>query len=217
MPLRRLAIALALAGLGAACSDQTGPLPTAQPLPTVQAPFFATVGSDTAIHVLQQSPNAPALETYQLTFIAPVNRPTTVTVNYQPLAGDSVGQPFLRLDILKHGIVSGPDGASLSNTDSVAITLTIDPVNFVVEFRPSGLVFSAKDPATLAVWYGNANFDLNGNGVVDGWDRNQLQTLGLWYRTDNTNSWFKSLSANDPTQLVLSGPLFHFSEYSASW
>lgn len=166
--------------------------------------------------VLQQSPAAPPLEAYRVSFWAPVAKPSSVTVSYQPAAGESVGQPFLRFDIPKNGIVAGADGLQVQKTDSVLIRITIDTVTFDLDFQPAGLLFSTKAPATLTLWWGNANLDLNGNGVVDGWDRNQLQNLALWYQATGS-SGYKVSSKNDTTQQYVTGSLYHFSQYALSW
>ena len=204
-----VAILLVLSG----CRDAAAPLDELNVLGEVVSHPTAPAGE----HVLRQSPTAPPLETYQVSFWAHVGEASTVAVNYEPAAGESVGQAFLRFDVPRYGLVAGAGGARLGKTDSVAITLTIDPVDFAVEFEPSGVLFSTRSPAQLRIWYDNADLDLNGNGVVDGGDRNQLRRLGLWYRADRTNVWLKSPSKNNATQLNVAGPLYHFSEYAVSW
>src|SRR2546428_107976 len=87
---------------------------------------------------------------------------------YQLAAGEWVGQPFLELSIPKNGLLAGAGGESLKGGDSVLVTLTIDSVNFSVDFQPSGVVFSTGNPATLVLWYENANPDLNGDGALTG-------------------------------------------------
>src|SRR5947209_14145048 len=123
------------------------------------------------MHILQQAPTAPPLQTYQVSFWAYTGQASTVTVNYQPAAGQAVGQPFLRFDIPKNGLRAGADGVSLKRGDSVFVTLTMDPVNLSVAFQPTGVLFSIGSPASLTLWYGNANPDLNRDGVVDATDQ----------------------------------------------
>jgi hypothetical protein len=97
------------------------------------------------------------------------------------------------------------------------MTLTIDPNNFQVDFQPSGVMFAANAPARLAIWYGNANLDLNGNGILDGNDRALVDQLAIWYQLAPSAAWFKQLSRNDPTQTLVGTELYHFSEYAVSW
>ena len=113
--------------------------------------------------------------------------------------------------------MSGASGVPLRRGDSVAMTLTIDPNSFSVDFQPSGVRFSAYAPARLVLWYGNANLDLNGNGVLDGNDRTLVDQLAIWYQLSPSASWFRQLSRNDPTQTLVGTELYHFSEYAVSW
>ncbi len=208
-----VAILLALA----ACRDAAAPLNEngAGSQLSVTPEMVSQPTSPTGIHILQQSPTAPLLETYQVSFWAYVGKASTVTVNYQPAAGQSLGQPFLRFDIPKHGLVAGAGGAPLNRGDSVSVTLTIDSVSFSVHFQPSGVLFSTQFPANLTIWYENANPDLNGDGVVDATDQMLLQQLALWYHAKA--HWSKLSSNNDTAQLSVSTALYHFSEYAVSW
>jgi len=210
MPTRPVLILLAFALLAAACSDQVGP--------TAAAPGLLAQKQGSTPGILQQAATAPALETYRVTFMAYVGQASLVTVRYQPAAGQTVGAPFLRFEIPKNGLVAGASGVPLGRGDSVSMTLTIDPNSFLVDFQPSGVIFSNGSPARLALWYGNANLDLNGNGVVlDGNDRTLVDQLAIWYQLAPSASWFKQLSKNDPTQTIIGTELYHFSDYAVSF
>jgi len=207
----RALIPLALALLAAGCSEQLGP-DAAAPSPLAQRQQGST------LPILQQAATAPALETYHVAFMAYVGQSSLVTVRYRPASGQTVGAPFLRFEIPKNGLVTGASGLPLRRGDSITITLTIDPNSFLVDFQPSGVVFSTSAPARLALWYGNANLDLNGNGVVlDGYDRTLVDQLAIWYQLSPSASWFKQLSRNDPTQTLVGTELYHFSDYAVSW
>lgn len=212
-PAPRLWLSVAILLVLAGCRDATAPLNA----PSVVGDAVRYPSTPLGVCVLRQSPTAPPLETYQVSFWAHVGKASTVAVNYAPTTGQSVGQAFLRFDIPRTGLLAGAGGARLGMNDSVRITLTIDPVDFAIEFQPSGVLFSPRSPAKLTLRYDNADLDLNGNGVVDGWDRRQLQQLGFWYRTDRTSAWLRSPSRNDATQLIVVGAVFHFSEYAVSW
>ncbi len=210
MFVRRALIPLAFALLAAGCSDDLGPNAPAPGL-------LAARQQGSTLPMLQQAASAPALEKYQVAFMAYVGQSSLVTVRYRPAAGQTVGAPFLRFEIPKSGIVAGASGVPLRRGDSVAITLTIDPNSFLVDFQPSGVIFSTSAPARLALWYGNANLDLNGNGVLDGNDRALEDQLAIWYQLAPSASWFKQLSRNDPTQMIVGSELYHFSQYAVSW
>jgi len=211
MSAPRALILVALALLAAGCSDRLGPDAAAPGL------LAARQGSNT-LPILQQAATAPALETYQVRFVAYVGQSSLVTVRYRPTAGQTVGDPFLRFEIPRNGLIAGASGVPLRRGDAIAMTLTIDPNSFLVDFQPSGVIFAANAPARLAIWYGNANLDLNGNGVVlDGNDRALVDQLAIWYQLSPSASWFKQLSRNDPTQKLVGTELYHFSEYAVSW
>jgi hypothetical protein len=206
----RALIPFTLALLAAGCSDQVGPSSAVPAL-------VAQRNSGSSIPILQQSATAPALETYHVAFMAHVGQPSLVTVRYEPTAGQVVGDPFLRFEIPRNGLVAGASGIPLRRGDSIAMTLTIDPNSFSVDFQPSGVIFAANAPARLAIWYGNANLDLNGNGILDGNDRALVDQLAIWYQLAPSAAWFKQLSRNDPTQTLVGTELYHFSEYAVSW
>ena len=163
------------------------------------------------LHILQQSPTAPPLETYQVSFWARHNRETTVAVDYQS------GQPFIRFHIPKFGLKWAPNGARLWGGDSVFITLTLDTLNLAVDFQPSGVVFSRVFAPQLVIYYENANPDLNGDGVVDDIDQTLAQQLTIWGNSTNTQGWFKVLSKSDTTQQYVVGDIYHFSQYAICW
>jgi len=204
-----VAVLLALAG----CRDAAAPLDGPNALAALAAAPWGA-----GMHILQQAPTAPALGAYQVSFWVSRDRASTVTVNYQPGAGESVGHPFLRFNIPKQGLRTGGAGAHLHGyRDSVFITLTIDPVDFSVDFEPSGVRFSGNHPATLAVWYGNANPDLNGDGVVDPADAALAEQLAIWGRPAKPAPWMKTASTALTGQEWVVGAIGHFSEYAVSW
>ena len=187
--------------------------------PALAGPLLSWTGEAArppAIHMLRQAAGAPALETYQVSFWACDGEASTVTVNYQPVVGQSVGQPFLRFSIPKNGLVTGPDGARLKRGDWIFVTLTIDPVTFSLDFQPSGMWFSNGLPAQLTIWYENADPDLNNDGVVDAADQMLAQQIAVWGHAADA-PWVRLLSDNDPTLPSVSTVLPHFSEYAVSW
>jgi len=204
-----VAVLLALAG----CRDAVAPFDESNALGHVASLPPAPAG----LHILQQAPTAPALETYQVSFWARRDRASTVIVNYQPAAGESVGRPFLRFDIPRDGLQASPNVRRLGRRDSVYITLTIDPQSLSVDFAPSGLSFSGRHPATLAIWYGNANPDLNSDGIVDAVDQALVEQLSIWGRPERLAPWLKTASQTEAGQQWIWAALYHFSEYAVSW
>ena len=198
------AIVLTLAG----CRDVVGPL---NGHTVVGLQYQAPADSSMPRHMLQQSPTAPVLETYQLSLWAHHDRETTVAVNYRS------GQPFLRFHIPKFGLMRRPDGTRLWGRDSLLITMTLDTVNLQVTFEPSGVQFSIVLAPQLVIYYENANPDLNGDGVVDSTDLWLQRQLAIWGQTAKTQGWFQVASKNDPTRQFVAATLYHFSQYAICW
>ncbi len=211
MTLRRrwlFAISVALGLAAAACSDPTAPLST-RDATALQADVLADWGVPPCI--LKQSSVAPPLETYQVGVWVRHDRESTVAVNY------ASGQPYLSLRIPRFGLKWAPDGTRIQGSDSVLVTLILDPVNLSVSFQPSGLVFSDVFPAQLVMYYENANPDLNGDGVVDFTDWVLKLQLGIWGHSDRTPGWFRVGSRNNTSQQFVAGYIYHFSDYAVSW
>jgi len=206
MFVRRSSVALALAFAFVACRDAAGPV-TEQVVPGPQFSRMAAAG----IRMLQQSPSAPPLRTYRVSFWAHHDRQSTVAVNYRS------GQPFLRFRIPRFGLTWGPDDTRLRGSDSIRITLTIDTLKLSVDFQPSGVEFSKVLAPVLTMSYANANPDLNSDGDVDATDQTLEQLLGLWTETRGTQGWRKLASKNDTMHQSVSAHLYHFSEYALSW
>jgi len=212
MRFRRYMMPLTFVLVAAGCTDQTGPSPTAVPVP-----LAALVPPPPGTHILQQSPTAPRLQTYQVSFWAKRGTQTTVFVNYRRRPGQWLPDEFLRFRIPINGLVAGAGGVPLARGDSVRITLTIDTVSFNVDFQPSGVLFSSSSPAQLAIWYQDASPDLNGDGVVDATDQALKEQLAIWYRGSRTQAWKQVSSKNDTSQEVVTAALYHFSQYGVAW
>src|SRR6266702_6584920 len=202
MLVRRSLIPLAL--LAAACTDGIGPVP-----PAMERPLAQSVATS-SIPMLRQAATAPRLKTYQMSFWAKRGTQTTVSVNYRRAPGQPMSDPFLRFKIPINGLVAGAGGVPLNRGDSVLITLTIDTVSFYVDFQPSGVQFSKSSPAQLAIWYQDANPDLNGDGVVNAVDDSLKQQLAIWSES-TTSAWRQLSSKNDTTRQYVAADVYDFS------
>src|SRR5262245_31364557 len=108
------AFVVALAG----CND-TGHGPLAPPSPGLGAvPTTPTSLAGGGVLYLRQSPTAPALEKYTVSFWAVRGKDTDVRVNYLPVGRDKPA-PFLRFHVSKEALAFGPLGDSLVRKDSV--------------------------------------------------------------------------------------------------
>ncbi len=213
MRFRRYVMPLTFVLVAAGCTDQTGPSPS-----TVPPPLAALVPPPPpGTHILVQSPTAPRLETYQVSFWAKRGTQTTVFVNYRRRPGQWLPDPFLRFKIPINGLVAGAGGVPLGRGDSVWMTLTIDTVLFNVDFQPSGVLFSSASPAQLAIWYQDASPDLNGDGIVDSTDQALKDQLAIWYRSSKATAWRQVWSNNNTSDEVVTAALYHFSQYAVAW
>lgn len=201
--------------LALGCRDVTAPTAPPAARPEAQAQRAAEVAPP--IHILRQSPTAPSLRRYQVSFWVRHDRASLVTVNYRRVAGQSTAQPFLRFSVPKFGLMFRPDGTPLEGSDSIRVTLRIDRAQLSVDFEPSGVQFSRVRTPELTLWYANADPDLDDNGIVDATDAHLEDRLALWGRSNQAHAWAKLQSKKDRLQQSVTSRLYHFSEYAVCW
>jgi hypothetical protein len=193
----------------ASCTDVVGPPSNAPP---VQMDAVRN-----AINILVESPTAPPLETYSLRFWLVQGAGGITRVNYRP-GSNGVANRFLQLFVPKQTQVYLPSGSPLASGDSVLITASIDLRQLLVRFEPHGLVFGYS-PARLRMYWGNANLDLNGDGLVDDLDENVVQTLlVIAYQPLDGAPWSvpsDQVKSLETRYIEISVP--HFSNYAVSW
>jgi hypothetical protein len=217
MSTRRYLTSLGLALAAVSCSDANAPTSAQRAPSPAQASLIEKVGGS-GPHILKQGPNAPPLETYQMSFWAARGKAVSLRVKYKDIQTGTFqgGNPFLQFDIPRDGLQSGANGKRLANGDSLQITLSIDLTTLKVDFEPSGVQFNSRSPATLQMWFGNADPDLNGDGVVDGTDDTLRQRLSIWY-TDSNDPWTPLASQLNLSGASVSTSVYHFSGYSVAW
>jgi hypothetical protein len=225
---RRFVAVLALALLTTRCADHTtttafeppvsGALPQAGNTPHflrwagTATPQFKVSGSGQGSSNAQET--APlSLDQYSVSFWAVRGQARSAVIRYKDASGHS-NAPFLQLTITDP--VTLPDGSTLAEGDSVRITINIDTTKVGVSLEPTGLQFG--EAAQMQMWYGGADGDLNGDGVVDATDGYvESQLLGMWYREGDVSDWSRI-----PATQLLSAKSFivalpHFSQYAVSW
>lgn len=217
MRMRYALLALTLALFTARCSDESGALPTSLDTSAaidISADMLALEVE--ASHTLRQAADAPALETYQLSFWVRRDRGARVQVDYLPRRGKRDGDRFLKFEVPDRSVVSWPGYDPRNRRDSVEITLTIDTVLLSVHFEPAGLKFKSGNPAKLTFWYGNTDPDLNGDGAVNAADSELAAQIAIW-NAEKKQKGKRMKSENDWTGRSVTGRVPHFSQYAASW
>lgn len=224
---RRIVAALALALVTARCADHTitaveqQPLSGTQPSQTGQLHFLRWAGSpqfkgnaSSAQVVNGASETSPlSLDRYTVSFWAVRGQSRSAQIKYKDASGGG-NQPFLSLTITDP--VTLPDGSTLAQGDSVLITINIDTTKIGVSLEPTGLTFGA--PAQMQMWYGGADGDLNGDGVVDATDTYvESQLLGIWWREGDVTDWQRIPATQVLGDKSFAVDLPHFSQYAVSW
>ena len=87
-----------------------------------------------------------------------------------------------------------------------------------MNLQPSGLVFSASDPAELWLWYGGADQDFDGDGDFDSTDRYiEGELLSIWYQQSTEDPWTIINAWQFEESQVFRMDLRHFTGYAVSY
>jgi hypothetical protein len=166
-----------------------------------------------AVAVKAATWTGPPLDQFQVSFWAVRGQPRSAQINYGGATGGPP-QPFLRLDVTNPVYV--PGRGTLAPGDSVLLTVTVDPVNILVQLEPSGVQFG--QPAALSVWYGGAGGDLNGDGAVDSADADiESQLLRVWYQEGAADPWAEISAVQSSLDRTFTAQLQHFSNYAVAY
>ena len=163
---------IALAALAACAGDSTGP-----------NPITKTTGD---LHFLRLSTTAPELQSTVVSFYAVKGQDREIRVRFKN------GEDFLRFRVFANSLLLRPDGSTIANGDSVQITITItDPTKLQADFQPAGLKFSSSNPARLQFEFGEADKDLNDDGVVNATDASLIPQISTWRQEVAGGEWMK--------------------------
>ncbi len=111
---------------------------------------------ESQLEFVPRSEAAPPLATLDTSFWAVKGQDRKLEIRYQGQGGPGTGKEFLELVVEEETLLRRPDGGTFADGDSIEIRVTVDPVLFVVNFEPSGLVFNPNERAKLELDYDEA-------------------------------------------------------------
>jgi hypothetical protein len=170
------------------------------------------------LHFLRTRAGAPALAQLSMSFYAKRGEDRSLSIYYHAVPGASDSVKFLDFRVPAGALATSPDGRTYVAGDSVLITATVtDPARMLVRFEPSGLRFSAEQPAELELSFGEADEDLNDDGVVDSQDGALKGQLAVWVQESPSASWTRMSSALFLDLAQLSTKVPGFSGYAVAY
>ena len=90
----------------------------------------------------------------------------------------------------------------------------VDAVHGVIDFQPSGLRFSTKNPAVLRITYADDDLDLNHDGVIDSADSALVRTFYIGGRETPASPWFRVPSTLLQEAGEVEGSIYGFTGYA---
>ena len=190
----------ALLALGAAlsCSDSTAPDPTQK--------------NSADLHILKVATTAPAFEATTVSFWAKKGADREIRVRF------TTGEDFMRFRVPANALLARPDGTAFAVGDSVLITITVtDPTRLAADFQPAGLKFSPAAPARLQWEFGEADDDLNDDGVVNASDVALIPQLAIWRQELVGAPWLKLSSVVEVQLNEVEADITSFTGYALAY
>jgi hypothetical protein len=170
------------------------------------------------LHFVRMGANAPALESLVVSFWAKRGEDREVRLRYKGGGGGGSGDDYCRFRVPANALLQRPNGAPVAPGDSVLITLTVvDASKYIVRFEPSGLRFSMSEPARLQFEFGNADKDLDENGVVNSNDTALRSQLAVWRQEASGLPWTKLSSKVEIDIDEVSADIVGFSGYALAY
>lgn len=167
---------------------------------------------------LQSADGAPAIANPVIVFTAVKGRDVTVRMIYQRSRRGGGDDLFAEFRVSARSLAFRPDGQPIADGESVQITMrVVDAVHGIIDFQPSGLQFSPRDPARLKISYAHADPDLNDDGVVDARDAILRRGLHMICRESPTSPWTPVPSTNDSGDDVVDALIRGFSGYAIEY
>jgi hypothetical protein len=195
-----LVLAAAIGATACGGDNATGPVPTDQ------------------LHFLRVAVGVPALANPTVSFWAYYDHDTQARIVYHALPSLLDSATLVDFTVPSQSISELPDGSPLGPGDSVLVTMTvIDPVLMIVRFEPSGLQFSASNPAQLRLALGSADPDFDGDGSVNAQDDSIEARLHIWRQENTGDPWTQLPSTVDVGAGVVAADISGFTHYAVAY
>ena len=171
-----------------------------------------------ALRLLTVLPTAPLLATTSVSFYAVKGRNAGADLWYHARPGRTDSTKMLEFRLNGASLERRPDGSAFADGDSIRITITVvSPTNLIVDFQPSGLKFSAKEPARLKIFFGECGDDLDRDGQVTSSDDAIAQQLSIWRQETPTAPWFKLSTVVVKEDRLIDALLGGFTGYAVAY
>jgi hypothetical protein len=162
--------------------------------------------------------DAPPLAATTVSFWAVRGRGADVELWYRARPGRRDSSRFLEFKLNGNSLDRRPDGSLIAQGDSVRITLTVrDPLHLIVDFEPSGLRFTSKDPARLRMYFAEVGDDLDHDGHVGSEDDDIERRLSIWRQEAVGLPWIKTASVTVKESREVDADLSGFTGYALSY
>lgn len=213
MKIHRSLVLALVGGLLAACGQDVATSPD-----VVAVPSRAGLATETATPTFPPTDaTAPGIANPVISFWAKKGVDRTVFMYYQPRPGHADSTVFLRFRVRKKSLAFYPNGQPIATGDSVLITLTLsDAVDRIVDFQPSGLVFSSGNPAALKISYLEADDDYNQDGVINSADTQVERTFKIW-KLHAPNPWQPQVSSISRSLHEIETSVYNFTSYAIAY
>lgn len=171
-----------------------------------------------ALHFLRPAVDAPPLANPFLSFWAKRGVDREAFMYYQSRPGRSDSSVFMKFKVSASSLDRRPDGTAILMGDSVLITIRVaDPARLILDFQPSGLRFSAANPADLKLDFSESSHDFDGDGDEDADDSRAKMALRIWKQEAPGLPWVRLASVTEFNLEELEADILGFTGYAIAY
>lgn len=180
-------------------------------------PVDSTI-NESGLRFLRPALTAPPFANRVESFWAVRGESREIRLMYQPLPGQADSVEFARFRVESRSLVNDQNGQPIAQGDSILITLTmVDTLRLITDFQPSGLVFNQSRPARLWLKFGEADPDLNNDGIVSAADTTLLFDLSIWRQENLGEPWALVESTVDTVEQEVEADIPGFTRYAVAY